>query len=393
MARVFDLPRTDRVVYGQGAIRHAREETLRLGIARPLVVASRTLATTTAVVGELAAELGAVALFTGVPAHVPQGTVLDLARRFRESAADGLVSVGGGSPIDCAKGAALCVSEGIRDEEHLARYRIRYRHPGPSEIPVLQGTPPPHLAVSTTLSGAEFTSLAGITDPVRGVKELYRAEALCPARALLDPDVAAHTPRALWLASGVRAVDHVVEGVCSSGHTPLTDAVLPGALRILTQDLLPSAEDPSDRIRRGNCQVAAWMAIMHLKNVPMGLSHGLGHQLGALLGVPHGITSCVLLPHVMDFNAPVSAARQALLAPALEIDTKGLDEESAAAAVRAAVRALIARLGVPNRLADVGVARHHFGRLAEEALRDPVVAGNPRPAASADVLSVLEAAF
>lgn len=392
MARIFDLPRTDRVVYGEGALSHARQEARRLGITRPLVVASRTLATTTSVVDELAHELRAVEVFHGVPAHVPRATVLALASRYRESGADGLVSVGGGSPIDCAKGAALCVSENIRDETRLAGYRIRYRHPGPPEIPALAGSPPPHLAVSTTLSGAEFTALAGISDPARGAKDLYSADSLCPALVLLDPNAAAHTPRPLWLASGVRAIDHIVEGMCSSGHTPLTDAVLPGALRILARDLLPSADNPDDPVRRGNCQLAAWMAILHLKNVPMGLSHGLGHQLGSLLGVPHGVTSCILLPHVMDFNAPATAARQALLAPALEAEIRGSATETAAA-VRAAVRALIARTGVPTRLSEVGVERRHFGPLIEEALRDAVVAGNPRPVTAADAQAVLEAAF
>nr|WP_255426521.1 iron-containing alcohol dehydrogenase [Pseudonocardia sp. C8] len=387
------MPRTDRVGYGAGAAELAGDEARRLGMTRPLVVASRTLATTTDAVDELAARVGAAGIFHGVSSHVPRPTVLELAERCRELDADGLVSVGGGSPIDAAKAAALCISEGIEDEEGLAALRVRYRHPGPAEIPAITGRPPPHLALGTTLSGAEFTSIAGVTDPARGVKDLFTADALCPASVLLDPELAAHTPRSLWLPSGVRAIDHVVEGVYSVRHTPVTDAVLLGALEILSRDLHPSSDDPGDAGLRSRCQVAAWMAIMHLRNVSTGLSHGLGHQLGALLGVPHGVTSCILLPHAMDFNRAVTAGRQALLAPALGVETRGMDDERAAEAAVGALRALLVRMEVPTRLSDVGVERRHFAALVRATLDDMIVAGNPRPVTADDLQAVLEAAF
>ena len=165
------------------------------------------------------------------------------------------------------------------------------------------------------------------------------------------------------------------------------------ALSILAADLLPSADEPLDLGRRGNCQVAAWMAIMHLRNVSTGLSHGLGHQLGALLGVPHGVTSCILLPHAMDFNRPVTAGRQALLAPALGVDVHGLDELGAAAAVADCIRSLLAQMGVPTRLSEIGVERSHFEAIVEEAMNDMILAGNPRAVSIVDALALLEAAY
>lgn len=391
--RIFELPRTDRVVHGAGAAELAGDEARRLGMTRPLVVASATLRYTTSVVDDVADRVGAAGIVDRVPAHVPRPTVLELAERYRELSAGGLVSVGGGSPIDGAKAVALCVSEGIEDEDGLAVHRVRYRHPGPPEIPRLTGRPPVHLALSTTLSGAEFTPIAGVTDPRRGAKDLFSADALCPASVLLDPVLAAHTPRQLWLTSGVRAMDHAVEGIYSARHTPVTDAVLLAALEILACDLLPSGNDPRDLDRRCRCQIAAWMAIMHLRNVSTGLSHGLGHQLGALLGVPHGVTSCILLPHAMDFNRPATAARQALLAPALGVEASGMDDEQAAEAAVTALRALLTEMEVPTRLSDVGVERRHFPALIDEALGDMVVAGNPRPVTAAELHTVLDAAF
>lgn len=391
--RIFDLPRTDRVVHGIGARTHLRDEVRRLGITRPLVVASRTLTMQTPFIRELGEAAGAIGTVHGIPAHVPRATVLEVAERFRALGADGLISVGGGSPVDCAKGVALCVAANIGAEADFDAYRIRYGHPGPPVIPSPKHTPPPHISLPTTLSGAEFTTIAGITDTPRGAKDLYADDELCPKAVLLDPELAARTPRELWVSSGARAIDHIVEGIYSALHTPVTDAVLLGALRILARDLPASADAPDDLVLRTNCQVAAWMAIMHLKNVSTGISHALGHQLGAMLNVPHGVTSCILLPHAMDFNRPVTADRQALLAPAFGVDTSAMTDQDASVAAADAVRTLFARMGVPSRLADVGVERSHFDALVTEALKDMVIAGNPRTVTADDARALLEAAF
>lgn len=394
MSRVFELPRMDRVVHGAGAAGELRTQLARVGVQRPFVVASGTLATTTGLVDTLASAADAVDVFHDVPAHVPREAVLEAVCRYRQARADGLVSIGGGTQVDCAKAVALCISEDLDDAADLARHRIRYRHPGPPEVPPLRGTPPPHVAVGSTLSGAEFTSIVGVTDISRGVKDLYLADALMPRVAVLDPEVARHTPAWLWMSTGVRAIDHIVEGVYSSRHHPLTDALLLAALRTLAAELVPSAGSPDDLERRERCQLAAWMAIMHLKNVSTGLSHGLGHQLGARFGVPHGVTSCILLPPVMEFNRPATAQRQALVAAALGVDVAGMtltDDEAAVAAVHE-LRALITAMGLPTRLHQVGVGAEHFAELVEDALQDAAVAANPRPVSAAGVLAVLEAA-
>lgn len=393
MSRAFELPRMDRVVSGIGAVDQLQQQVQAVGISKPMVVASRTLATTTDVVARIADMTGAVGVHHGIPAHVPRESVLEVVQQCRELGADGLVSVGGGSPVDCAKAVALCLGEGVEDGAGLATYRIRYRHPGPAEVPTLRGRPPAHVAVGTTLSGGEFTSIVGVTDAARGVKDLFRADALTPRVAILDPALAAHTPRWLWLSTGMRAIDHIVEGVYSPRRTPLTDAVLIEALRILARDLLSSGGEPQDLHRRGRCQVAAWMAIMHLGNVSTGLSHGLGHQLGAMFGVPHGVTSCILLPPVMEFNRPVTADRQALVAQALGVDVTGMSDDEAATAGVAELRSMLSAMGVPTRLREVGVAPEHFDGLVEEALQDMVVAGNPRTVTARDVRAVLEAAY
>lgn len=393
MSNVFEMPRMDRVIYGRGAAARLGDQVRALGMRRPLVVASNTLATTTDVVYRLARDCGAVAVVHQVPAHVPREAVLDVADNFRKHGADGIVSIGGGTPIDCSKAATLVVAAGLERTEDLDRYIVRYEHPGPAVVPPLEGTAPPHIAVGTTLSGGEFTPVAGVTDTTRGVKDILLSDQITPRVAVLDPEIASHTPRELWLTTGVRAIDHIVEGFYSSRHTTHTDALFLEALRTFSTDLLASGDNHTDLRLRERCQIAAWLAIIHLKNVSTGLSHGLGHQLGARFGVPHGVTSCILLPPVMAFNRPVTADRQARLAEAMGVSMSGLTEDEAAEAAELQLRSMLADMGVPTRLRDVGVGHEHFSELADEALQDMIVAGNPRPVTLEDAVAVLEAAY
>jgi len=393
MSSVFEMPRMDRVIYGRDAAARLGDQIRALGMRRPLVVASNTLATTTDVVDRLAGQCGAVAVFHQVPAHVPREAVLDVASHFRQHGADGIVSIGGGTPVDCSKAAALAVATGVERTEDLDRHIVRYEHPGPAVVPAVDGTAPPHNAVGTTLSGGEFTPVAGVTDVTRGVKDILLADQITPRVAVLDPEIASLTPRELWLTTGVRAIDHIVEGFYSSRHNPHTDALFLDALRTFSTDLLASGDDPADLGLRERCQVAAWLAIVHLKNVSTGLSHGLGHQLGARFGVPHGVTSCILLPPVMAFNRPVTADRQASLAEVMGVSVSGMTKDEAAEAAELRLRSMLADMGVPTRLRDVGVGPEHFRLLAEEALQDMIVAGNPRPVTVEDAVAVLEVAY
>jgi alcohol dehydrogenase class IV len=392
MTSAFELPRMDRVIHGAGAASELPAQLRAIGVRRPFVVASNTLATQTPVVDDIAAAVGAVGIHHSVPAHVPRAAVLEVAEHCREAGADGLISIGGGSPIDATKAVAMCVGDGVEDVAGLDRLRVRYEHPGPPVVPELEGDPLPHVAVGTTLSGGEFTSIVGVTDTERGAKDLFLADRLTPRIAILDAEIAARTPAWLWASTGVRAIDHVVEGFYARRRTPITDVMLPAALRMLSTDLRASVEDPADVEARERCQVAAWMAIMHLKNVATGLSHALGHQLGAKFGVPHGVTSCILLPPVMDFNRAVTADRQAVLADALGVDVTGFTPDEAASAGVERLRQLLRELDVPTRLHEVGVEPQHFDDLVEETLQDMVVAGNPRPVTAADAIAVLEAA-
>jgi maleylacetate reductase len=179
-----------------------------------------------------------------------------------------------------------------------------------------------------------------------------------------------HTPEWLFLSTGIRAVDHCVEGICSAEAHPYADAQALRGLSLLSRGLPRVKADPSDVQARLDCQIGSWLSMGPLASgVPMGASHGIGYVLGAVFEIPHGHTSCIMLPSVMRWNKPVNAERQALVAAAM--DHPGEDAGDVLAA-------FIAGLGMPCSLAAVNVGRQEFDRIAEQAMGTPWVPRNPR---------------
>jgi maleylacetate reductase len=202
------------------------------------------------------------------------------------------------------------------------------------------------------------------------VKESYAHPLMMPQAVILDPAVTIHTPEWLFLSTGIRAVDHAVEDICSINPTPFSDGMSLQALRLLSAGLPAVKVNPGDLEARLNCQLGAWMSIMGSQNgVTKGASHGIGHVLGGTAQVPHGYTSCVMLPHVLRFNEAVNAQRQKWVSEAL-----GRANETAGDAVAA----LIASLGLPATLRDVGVKPEQLDAVAAGSMHDRWVHTNPR---------------
>lgn len=390
----FDVLPIDSVLFGPGKLSSVAGEAERLGVSRLMVMASPSVA------GQIdldtvldSATQGRVAgIFTGTRPHVPHDVVLDAASTARELGADGVLSIGGGSAVDLGKAVCLCLSEGVDNHEDLLRWRVVFEYPDTVEIPSSTSPKLPHISVSTTLSAGEFTGIAGITDTVRRVKDLYITPALVPRVAVLDAQLAEHTPRDLWASTGMRSVDHAVEALCSTTAQPVIDALSADALARLARYLPESTRDASDLDAATQCQVGAWESIFGLTNVNLGLSHGIGHQLGARCGVPHGITSCVMLPAVLEYNLDHTREPQTRIASILSETLPG--ERPAGTSAADLVREFIELLGQPTRLRDVGVERSDFPALAHDAMADLIVASNPRPVTGEDeVIAILERAY
>jgi alcohol dehydrogenase class IV len=385
----------ERVIFGKGSVVQLAAEIDRLGCQRAFVVTGTSIATKTDLLERLQEVLGPrfAGVFYPIAQHTPRPDVLAAAARAREVRADVLVSLGGGSPVDGTKGAALCLAEDIRTEAQLDPYRVR----GPRGLrfhPQYKGKPIPHIAVTSTLSAGEFTSGVGITDPVRAVKESFGAPQVTPRVVILDPEVAVYTPAWLWASTGMRAVDHAVERLYSPKHNPLSDTLCQQALRYLFHHLPRATRDPQDFDARLHCQLGAWMSIIGFATVRTGISHAIGHQLGGHCQVPHGQTSCIMLPHAMEFNQPVAADRLALVAEAAGLDMHRMSPDDASSAAIDAVRQLVGELNCPMRLRDVGVHERDFSALAEAVMEEVPMLENPRPISGIpDIIELLERAW
>jgi maleylacetate reductase len=322
----------------------------RRGWQRAFLVTTRSVGANPALADALAAHLGArlVGRYTGITEHAPVATVTAAVAAARAAEPDVLLSLGGGSPIDAAKTVAFALASDLDLADAAAPAQAR--RVSLVERPVL-----PHVAVPTTLSVAELSDAAGFTAAGTLEKTGVGAPALLPAIVFYDAALAVHTPRQLWLASGIRAVDHAVETLYARGSHPYADTLALDGLRRLRAGLLASAEDPAHLAARTACQLGAWFTYTFPAPAMRGLSHTLGKRLGSRHGIPHGVTSCLLLPHVMRYLLPTTAPAQARIAAALGAATDGLSTEQAAARAPDAVSDLIARLGLPQHAVAYGL--------------------------------------
>ena len=368
----------DEVVYGQPAAAAVAEQVRRLGAERVFLMVSGTLHRETPEIAKIRAALGnrCVGVFDKMPPHTPRSAVIAATAQAREAGADLIVTVGGGSITDGAKAVQLCLANGIVSVEGMDACRGEANLKAPT---VRQ------ISVPTTLSAGEFSALAGVTNEATRVKELFKHPMTIPAAVILDPALTVHTPEWLFLSTGIRAVDHCVEGVCSLEANPYGDAQALRGLSLLTKGLARVKAHPGDLQARMDCQLGSWLSMAPLAaGVPMGASHGIGYVLGAVFDIPHGHTSCIMLPAVMRWNKPANAGRQTMIASAM--DAAGEDAGDV-------LDRFIAGLDMPRSLRAVNVGPEHFDRIAKQAMGTPWVPRNPRPIPTPEVLrEILELA-
>jgi maleylacetate reductase len=357
----------DEVVFGSPAAAAVAGQMDRLRASRAFLMISGTLDRTTDEIAKIRERLGprCVATFDAMPPHTPREAVIAATELARRANADLIVTVGGGSITDGAKAVQLCLANDVSTVEDIDRIRARNGVAPDMNAPSVR-----QISVPTTIAGGEFSAIAGVTNTRTSAKEMLRHELVMPRAVILDPAVTVHTPEWLWLSTGIRAVDHCVEGLCSREAHPYADAQALKGLSMLAQALPRVKDDPRDLDARMDCQIGTWLSMGPLSaGVPMGASHGIGYVLGAAFGVPHGYTSCVMLPSVMRWNKQDNAERQAQVATAM-----GQPGKDAADVLDDFIR----KLGMPRRLLDVGIEPGHFDRIAEQAMATPWVPRNPR---------------
>jgi len=356
--------RMEEVVWGKPAAETLAALAQKRGAERIFLMVSGTLNRTTDEIDKLRRALGnkCVGTFDRMPAHTPRSAVIAATDQAREARADLIATLGGGSITDGAKAVQLCLANDIRTPEAMDAIRA----PNPVRPPTVA-----QISVPTTLSAGEFSHISGVTDERTKVKELFRHADIVPRAVVLDPAVTRHTPQWLWLSTGIRAVDHCVEGICSNEATPYGDASALHGLSLLARGLPKVKADPDDLAARLDCQLGSWLSMAPLvAGVPMGASHGIGYVLGAVFDIPHGHTSCIMLPSVMRWNQSANGPRQAMVAAAM-----GQAGQDAGDVLDAFIRGL----DMPRSLHEVKVGREHFDRIAKQAMGTPWVPRNPRP--------------
>jgi maleylacetate reductase len=377
----------ERVLFGKPAAQAAVEEATRIGSRKVFIVAAKSLSRKTAVIREVADALGLkyAGLFDECIAHTPWPSVVAAANAVRAADPDLILTIGGGTPIDTVKILQICLAHGVKRPEDLDALHASLGPDGKRVDPAIRPSPVRQVAVPTTLSGAEFSNLGGGTDTRTRIKHSFTGADIGARSVILDPAVTRHTPEWLWLSTGIRGVDHAVEALCSVDAHPYCDGLALHALRLFAEGLPRTQAAPEDLAARLLCQQASWLAASTIARVNYGASHGIGHALGAAADVPHGHTSCIMLPHVLRYNEPATAARQRLIAGAL-----GRPGSPAGDAVAELVRAL----GQPATLRAAGVKREQLPAIADASMKNRWVLSNPQPIRSAkDVMRLLEAAW
>jgi maleylacetate reductase len=382
-AGIHNFPAIDRVVYGKAASDALNDEAVRLDAKRVFLIVSRTLNTKTDEIEKIRRALGGryVATFDGIAEHTTRKQAAEVARQTNDAGADLVVAVGGGSAIDLAKIVIMAMEHEIRDEAGFDPFPMGlgvavspFRSPRVRQI-----------AVPSTLNGGEYNAAALVTDERNRLKQIFFHPRMMPVAIILDPALTVHTPSKLWMGSGTRSMDHGIEALCSPAGTPLADEVVLAGIRTLREGMLRTLQQPGDLEARRLSQHGAWLAAFGLQaRVPMGASHGIGHVLGGSFGVPHYYCTPVIMPSLLRYNKPFTECAQQRLATAL-----GEPDMEAAAAFAEFTN----RLGLPGRLADVGIGEDKFDQISKIAINHRFVQANPRPFKSeADIIDLLRMA-
>jgi len=377
----------DEVIFGAPTDEAITAQAKRLGATRVLLMVSNSLNTKTDIIEKVRRALGVrcVGTFDAMPPHTPRSSVILASEAARAVHADLIVTIGGGSVTDGAKAVQMCLANDIRSPDAIDLLRPVKGPDGTIGPPKMNAPTVRQISVPTTLSGGDFSAIAGVTDERTRVKELLRHPRIIPSAVILDPAITVHTPMWLWLSTGIRAVDHCVEGVCSNEAHAYGDALALKGLALLSAGLPRVKSNPADLAARLDCQIGTWLSMGPLASgVPMGASHGIGYVLGAEFGIPHGHTSCIMLPAVMRWNESVNADRQATISAAMA--QAGTDASTV-------LDLFIGELGMPRSLGAVKIGRESFQRIADQAMATPWVPRNPRRIDSpAQVREILELA-
>lgn len=380
--RAFFMPTVN--LMGKGSTKQVGERIKILGCKKALIVTDVWLNKLGVVdkVKEYITSAGIeVAVFDGAEPNPTDINVKDGLAVLQKEGADCIVSLGGGSPHDCAKGIALVATNGgtIKDYEGVDR----------STKPIL-----PLISINTTSGTAsQITRFCIITDTSRKVKMAIVDWRVTPNVSIDDPDMMMGMPPALTAATGMDALTHAVEAYVSTIATPVTDACALKAIELIASNLRDAVANGDNFQARDNMTYAELLAGMAFNNASLGYVHAMAHQLGGFYNLPHGVCNAILLPHVERFNLIANPGRLADIAVAMGENIDGLSIREAADKALSAIETLSSDIGIPKGLTELGVKEGDLKIMAENAMKDACSFTNPRKATLDDVIQIFKNAL
>ncbi len=367
------------IVYGKGALKLAGRHAENIGASRVLVVTDpgvQKAGWTSEVESSLSAAQIPFVTFSGVTPNPKDYEVMAGAEVCRNEGCDLIVAVGGGSPMDCAKGIGVVMGnhKNIREFE------------GVDEVP---NPGPPLIFIPTTAgTSADVSQFAIITDTIRHVKIAVISKMVIPDIALVDPQTTTTMPPELTAATGMDALCHAFESFVSTAASPLTDMAALWATRLIAENLLMACQEPENITYRDAMMMASLMAGLAFSNASLGMVHAMAHSLGGAFDLPHGECNAMLLEEVIHFNFDAASDKYVQLADAMRVHCDGMPVLACASALSGHIASLRRTLGITQRLCNMGVSSADIPRLAGYAFKDPCLATNPRKASHYDIENI-----
>lgn len=378
----FFMPSVNLI--GEGAVEQACDNAKQAGFTQGMIVTDKPLVDLgyAAQLQELLTARGIkTCVYDGVQPNPTTGNVDAGLALLRENNCDFLISLGGGSPHDCAKAIALVASNGgdIRDYEGVDQ----------SAKPQL-----PLISINTTAGTAsEITRFCIITDEKTHIKMAIVDKHVTPILSVNDPALMKNMPAGLTAATGMDALTHAVEAYVSTAANPITDACALKAATIIATNLVTAVKDGKNMVARDQMAYAQLLAGMAFNNASLGYVHAMAHQLGGFYDLPHGVCNAILLPHVQRFNTQAAAGRLKDVAAAMGVDVQGMTDEQGAQACITAIEALAKEVGIPAGLKDLKVKEEDFAELATNAMKDACGLTNPIQPTHEQVVAIFAAAY
>lgn len=357
--------------FGPGAREVLPQEVARLGLHKAFVASDKDLikfGVTDKVLKVLEEANIPYTVFSEIKPNPTVSNVKAGVKAFAESGADFILAIGGGSSIDTSKAIGIITN-----------------NPDFSDVVSLEGVAPtkkksvPIIALPTTAgTAAEVTINYVITDEANEKKMVCVDPNDIPAIAIVDAELMYTLPKSLTASTGLDALTHAIEGLITKGAWEMSDMFEIKAIEMIHKYLETAVFEPTNAEARNGMAVAQYIAGMAFSNVGLGVVHGMAHPMGAIFDIPHGVANALLLPTIMEFNAPAALDKYVEIAKAMEVYTPGMSKEAAAEAAVKAVRELSIRVGIPQHLSELGIKESDLDKLAQSAYADVCTPGNPR---------------